>query len=700
MRIEAGTAQPLGAHVAGDGVNFALFSAHAERVELCLFEAGAARESTRLSLPGRSGEVWHGRVPGLAAGQRYGYRVHGPYEPGAGHRFNAHKLLLDPYARALDGALWWSPAAYGYRREHPHPGAGFDCRDSAPFVPRAVVVDPAFDWRGDARPRIAPGARVIYEAHVRGLTRAHPALDPALRGSFQGLAHPAVIAHLKSLGVTTVELLPVHAFIDDDFLVRQGLVNYWGYNTLGYFAPEPRYLAGAGPEAFKSMVRALHAAGIEVILDVVYNHSAEGSHLGPTLSFRGIDNASYYRLDPADPTHYLDHTGCGNTLDLSHPQVLAMVLDSLRYWAGEMHVDGFRFDLATALARGAQDFEPQGRFFYAIAADPLLRELTMIAEPWDLGPHGYRLGGFPPGWSEWNDRYRDTMRRFWLGNEPVLPEFARRVHGSADLFDHPGRGPGASINFAASHDGFTLRDLVSFERRRNEANGEDNRDGHRENLGNNHGVEGPSEDVPLEARRARAVRNLLATVFLSLGTPMLLAGDEMGRTQHGNNNAYCQDNETNWLDWTLAHVHRELVDFVGRLARLRARHAVLRRRHFAHGEQHGPVTGFADVQWLGAGGTAMTEHAWHDPASRCVGMLLSAADDTVREREDVVLIVFNAADANVSFALPAGDAFERAFRGWRCVLATDREPPVHELRARIAACSVCVFEAVAHGSTG
>ena len=699
MRIEPGTRQPLGAHLDGDGVNFALFSAHAERVELCLFAPGAARETARITLPARSGDVWHGRIAGLAAGQHYGYRVHGPYEPGAGHRFNPNKLLVDPHARALSGKLWWSPATYGYRREHPHAGAGFDARDSAPFVPRAVVVDPAFDWRDDARPVIAPGGRVIYEAHVRGLTQLHPAVEAPLRGSVQGLAHPAVIAHLKSIGVTTVELLPVHAFVDDDFLVRQGLVNYWGYNTLGYFAPEPRYLGGAGPEAFKTMVRTLHKAGIEVILDVVYNHTAEGSHLGPTLCFRGIDNASYYRLDAADRARYVDYTGCGNTLDLSHPQVLAMVLDSLRYWAGEMHVDGFRFDLATVLARGAHDFQAQGAFFAAIAADPLLADLTLIAEPWDLGPHGYRLGGFPPGWAEWNDRYRDTVRRFWLGGEPVLPEFARRVHGSADLFGHPGRGPGASINYAASHDGFTLRDLVSFERRRNEANGEGNRDGHHQNLAYNHGVEGHSADPRLEVRRARAVRNLLATVFLSQGTPMLLAGDEMGRTQDGNNNAYCQDNETSWLDWSLADSQRTLVDFVGRLARLRARHAVLRRLHFAHGEHRGPATGFADVQWLGASGADMTERAWHDSANRCVGMLLSAADEVRREREDVVLIVFNGADVEVSFTLPDGDAFDRAFRGWRCVLASDGEPAVQELHARIPARSVCAFEAMPHGSS-
>ena len=693
--IEAGAAQPLGAHIVENGINFALFSAHAEQVELCLFEPGAARETRRLTLPARSGDVWHGHVPGLGAGQHYGYRVHGPYEPGAGHRFNANKLLLDPYARALSGTLWWSPAAYGYRREHPQPGAGFDTRDSAPFVPRAVVVDPHFDWEGDVRPHIDARERVIYEAHVRGLTRMHPDVDPAHRGSFHGLAHPAVIAHLKSIGVTTVELLPVQACVDEDFLARKGLVNYWGYNTLGYFAPDPRYLAGEGPQAFKAMVRTLHAAGIEVILDVVYNHTAEGSHLGPTLSFRGIDNASYYRLDPVERAHYVDHTGCGNTLDLAHPQVLEMVLDSLRFWVREMHVDGFRFDLASALARGAQDFEPQGRFFAAIAADPLLRDVTLIAEPWDLGPHGYRLGGFPPGWAEWNDRFRDTVRSFWLGHEPVLPEFARRVHGSAELFDHPGRGPGASVNFAASHDGFTLRDLVSFERKHNEANGEGNRDGHEHNLGNNHGVEGHTDDPQILAHRARSMRNLLATVFLSQGTPMLLAGDEMGRTQNGNNNAYCQDNETSWLDWSLVHTQRELLDFVGRLARLRARHSVLRRPHFAHGERVGPVTGFADVQWLNAGGSPMSGRAWD---GRCVGMLLNAADDARREREDVMLIVFNGADVDVDFVLPDGDGFDRVFRGWQCVLGTHGEPAVSGLRSLVPARSVCAFEAVPHGS--
>jgi len=696
--VSAGAPRPLGASFDGEGVNFALFSAHAERMELCLFAPGAAREHARLALPGRSGDVWHGRVEGLRPGQHYGYRVHGPWQPAAGHRFNPHKLLLDPYAREHSGPVRWSGASYAFRAGDAHGEASFDVRDSAPFTPRGVVAGgDDFDWQGVTAPRTPWADTVIYELNVGGFTRLHPHLSAPARGTFEGLAHPRVIEHLLRLGVTAVELMPVHAFVDDPFLVARGLRNFWGYSTIGFFAPETRYLAGEGREAFQRTVRALHRAGIEVILDVVYNHTAEGNHLGPTLSFRGIDNASYYRLAPGNPARYQDHTGCGNTLQLGHPQVRELVLDSLRYWAGEMHVDGFRFDLATALARERDGFEPDGAFFRAIASDPLLGACKLIAEPWDLGPDGYRLGGFPPGWAEWNDRYRDTVRSFWLEPANLLPELARRLHGSGDLFDHPGRGPWASVNFAASHDGFTLRDLVSYRHRHNEANGEGNRDGHAENHSCNHGVEGETDDPRILALRARQVRNLLATVLLSRGTPMLLAGDELGRTQRGNNNAYCQDNAIGWLDWSLLEADPSLAAFTARLVALRAAHPVLRLEEFVHGAQRGPASGLPDIAWLRPDGAAMTEADWHAPGARCLGVLGCAAVPGSPAGEDLLLIVLNAATDAVDFNLPAGERFARAFRGWRCALATGPEPEPSAGRAAIPEHSVCVFEPVVRG---
>ena len=663
---------PLGACCHDDGVNFALYSAHATRVDLCLFDPMGRHETQRFTLPECTDKVWHGFVPGLTAGQHYGYRVHGPYAPESGHRFNPHKLLIDPYARLLAGDLIWSDASYGFCQGHAEEDLSFDIRDSAAGTPKSVVVDAAVDRRG-LQPAAVPWRdTIIYETHVRGFTMRHPDLPPALRGTFAGLAQQCVIDHLRALGVTSVELLPVQAFADDHFLVRQGLKNYWGYNTLNYFAPHGRYLGTDGLESFRHMVRALHEAGIEVILDVVYNHTAEGNRTGPTISFRGIDNASYYRLQPDNPRDYVDYSGCGNTLNFDHPQVVALALDSLRYWARDMGVDGFRFDLATTLARADGNFAVDAPFLRALAADPVLADRKLIAEPWDLGPEGYRLGGFPPAWSEWNDRFRDAMRRYWRGDDGSLPEFARRHHGSDDLFGHPQRGPFASVNYVTSHDGFTLRDLVSYGERHNEANGEDNRDGHHENLSANYGVEGPSADPAINEVRERQRRNLLACVLLSQGTPMLLAGDEFGRSQAGNNNAYCQDNEINWFDWSAQDVEAEFFNFARDLIALRKSHRVLRRQHFAHGRQRTDVSGFADLEWLREDGETMGKKDWEDSARRCVGVLLAepAADDASRADEDTIVLIANAGTHAVEFVLPDGTAFD----GWYCALASAPAP--------------------------
>ncbi|UCH48561.1 MAG: glycogen debranching protein GlgX [Betaproteobacteria bacterium] len=677
--IRAGTPAPLGATCKDGGVNFALYSANAERVELCLFDDGGTHQTARLTLPECSDGVWHGFVPGLQAGQLYGYRVHGPYAPKEGHRFNPHKLLIDPYARLLAGELIWSDASYGFVQGDAAEDLSIDKRDNAAGVPKSVVVAGANGHRRPGAPLVPWNDTVIYETHVRGFTLRHPELPPEARGTFEALGDQRVIAYLKALGITSVELLPVHAFADDHFLVRKGLENYWGYSTLNYFAPQPRYLGAGGLASFRNMVRALHDAGIEVILDVVYNHTAEGNRTGPTLSFRGIDNASYYRLQPDNLREYVDFTGCGNSLNFDHPRVVALAIDSLRYWAQEMHVDGFRFDLAVTLARSGGHFNVHAPFLQAVAGDPLLSRLKLIAEPWDLGPDGYRLGGFPPEWAEWNDRVRDSVRAFWRGDTGVLPDFARRLHGSGDLFGHPERGPWASVNFVTSHDGFTLADLVSYEQRHNEANGEDNRDGHQENLSANYGVEGPSNDPQIRDLRERQRRNLLASVFLSQGTPMLLSGDELGRSQGGNNNAYCQDNETNWLDWSGVDDQSGFLAFVRDLIALRALHPVLRRQRFAHGEEQAPVSGFADIDWLREDGETMSEDDWHDEQRRCVGMLLAEfiPEEHVRADEDTVLVILNAGEQAVEFVLPAESAF---ISGWRCVLAT-APAPVGKLHA-------------------
>ena len=667
--VRPGRQDPLGATWDGNGVNFALFSANATRVDLCLFDRTGNRELERIALPEHTDGVWHGYLPDVEPGQIYGYRVHGPYAPEQGHRFNPTKLLVDPYARALTGLVRWSDAHYGFRLGSSRADLSFDRRDNARSMPKCRVVEEAFTWGQDARPRVPWPETVIYETHVRGYTMRHPDVGKRERGTFAGFGTAAVVDHLRTIGVTSVELLPVHAFVDDRFLVNQGLRNYWGYQTLCFFAPEQRYMATGDLREFKTMVRRLHDAGIEVILDVVFNHTCEGNHMGPTVSFRGIDNLSYYRLVPDNLRYYLDETGTGNTLNLSHPRVLQMVMDSLRYWATEMHVDGFRFDLTTTLGRESWGFDPGAGFFDAIRQDPTLSTLKLIAEPWDIGLGGYRLGQYPPGWSEWNDRYRDNVRSFWRGDHGMLADLARALTGSAEMFDHSGRRPWSTINFVSAHDGFTTADVVAYAIKHNRANGEDNRDGHSNNISENYGVEGPTEDPDIKTIRDRQKRNLLATVLLSQGTPMLLAGDELGRTQQGNNNAYCQDNEISWVDWDDAD--QELTAFVRRLIALRRRHPVLRRSRYLHG-QHVSKLGIPDISWYSPDGTIQTDQQWQDHFARCIGLLLAGdAGDylspTGMDRPDGVLfLIFNAHVDAVPFTVPAVDQA----RTWRVLLDT------------------------------
>ena len=667
--LEAGRPEPLGATWTGEGVNFAIFSANADSVDLCLFDT-SGREVARVALPERTGDVWHGFLPAAGPGLTYGYRVHGRYAPRQGHRFNKHKLLLDPYARALAGRLRYGSEIYG----HSHGSAQEwrqDITDSAPSVPRARVTDGHFDWRGDRPPGTPLEDSVVYELHVKGFTRLHPKLPPYLRGRYLGLAHPAVLEYLVGLGVTAVELLPVQQFVSEPHLAEKGLKNYWGYNSLAYFAPHDLYALADPVREFKEMVRALHAAGLEVILDVVFNHTAEGGEGGPTLSFRGIDNASYYRLDPADLRRYANWTGCGNTLNLEHPAVVRLAVDCLRYWVGEMHVDGFRFDLATTLGRQGAGFSRESPFFSAVAADPLLAGVKLIAEPWDVGPHGYRLGGFPAGWSEWNDRFRDTVRGFWRGDPAMVPRFAERLAGSSDVFRGSGRGPTAGVNYVACHDGFTLADVVSFAGKHNEANDEANQDGDDHAVSWNHGVEGPTDDPDVLRRRERACRNLLASLLLAQGVPMLQAGDEFGRTQRGNNNAYCQDNEISWVDWRLATTHRARADFVRQLVRIRREHPVFRRREFLEGI-HLLEGRFKDVTWLALDGSEMSEAEWHDAGLQAFAMLLDSTG-AARERgagQDVsFLALFNAGEGPSEFTLPAPIAAGL----WEVVLDTSQE---------------------------
>jgi glycogen operon protein len=675
-RIIPGEAYPLGAHWNEQGVNFALFSAHAERVELCLFDAGGQNEVQRLELPACEDDVWHGFVPGLEPGAVYGYRVHGQFEPFAGHRFNPRKLLLDPYARRLHGRFTWHDSHFAYLRTGEDEDLTLDLTDNAPWMVKGVV-DGAIARPAIRKPRIPWHQMVIYEAHPRGMTRLLPQLEDTLKGTYSGLSCDRIMQHLKALGVTTIELLPVHAFIDEHHLYSRGLTNYWGYNTLNFFTPHDAYQAGDdGPGEFRAMVDRLHDANIEVILDVVYNHSCEGNEFGPTLSFRGIDNSSYYHLEQASSRYYVNDTGCGNTFDVSHPRVMQMVMDSLRYWTSEMGVDGFRFDLAPVLGREPSGFTPKAGFFQAAAQDPQLAGSKLIAEPWDVGPGGYQLGGFPRQFSEWNDDYRDKVRSFWRGDQGVLPSFARRIHGSSDIFEAWGRKPRSSINFITSHDGFTLRDLVSYSQKHNQANGEDNKDGHNANFSSNFGIEGPTSNTRINAIRRRQQRNLLATLMLSQGIPMLQAGDERNRTQQGNNNAYCQDNELGWIDWRdETGEQATLTRFVGYLSELRARYPMLRAREYIHSPPGGEAM---SILWLNAQGTEMREDQWQNPDQLVVGCFLSD-HDRVKDQDQKILLVFNNSDSVCPFQLPEC----RLAHHWRWLLDTSLEQGMADHRPQV-----------------
>ncbi|WP_439815443.1 glycogen debranching protein GlgX [Zavarzinia sp. CC-PAN008] len=661
MRIEGGTSDRLGAQWDGRGANFALFSAHAEKVELCLFDADGQRETARIALPERTGDIWHGRIADVWPGQLYGYRVHGPYAPEQGHRFNPHKLLLDPYAKALAGRLNWNDAHFGYRIGSRREDLSFDRRDSARFMPKAVVVDDAFTWGQDRRPRVRWSDTIFYEAHVKGLTMQHPDVPSHLRGSYRALGSPALLDHLRRLGVTSIELLPIHAFADDRYLVQRNLRNYWGYSTLGFFAPEPRYAFGNAVAEFKSMVARLHDAGFEVILDVVYNHTCEGNHAGPTLSFKGIDNASYYWLTPDNPRYYENYTGCGNALNLSHPRVLQMVMDSLRYWAETCHVDGFRFDLATTLARGPNGFEQNHPFFQAVRQDPILAGVKLVAEPWDIGLGGYQVGAFPSGWSEWNDHCRQTLRRFWRGDGGIIGDLAHCLSGSAEIYGPGGRDPCASVNHVTVHDGFTLADLVSYTSKHNDANGEDNRDGSDENFSANWGAEGPTDDAAILDLRARTKRNLLASLLIAQGVPLLLAGDEVGNGQGGNNNTYCQDNPIGWVDWSKpAAGDADLTAFVSRVAAFRRAHASLRRERYLTGAATHADT--PDVQWLRPDGQPMNDGDWSFPEARFLAYCLGPAEPG----EAPIIVAINGAETPIGLVLP-GAAHAR----WQVAVTTD-----------------------------
>ncbi len=668
LQLEEGTSHPRGATYTGNGVNFALFSAHATKVEVCLFDEAGTTETHRIALPEFTDEVWHGFIPGLAPGTRYGYRVHGPYQPEAGHRFNPNKLLIDPYAKAHAGELVWCDELFGYTVGHPDGDLSFDERDSAPFVPKSVVVDSHFTWKQARGVRVPWDRTLVYEAHVRGLTKRHPDVPEALRGTFAGMARDAIIDHIRELGVTTVELLPVQTFLNQPFLTEKGLTNYWGYDTIGFFAADRRYFARPDVDEFKAMVDRYHEGGLEVILDVVYNHTPEGNEMGPTLSFKGIDNASYYRLMPDEPRYYINDTGTGNTLNLSHPRVLQMVTDSLRYWVSEMHVDGFRFDLATILAREAHGFDEGGGFLDSCRQDPVLSSVKLIAEPWDCGPGGYQVGRFAPGWAEWNDGFRDTVRAFWKGEEGTVPKLANCLTASGDKFNHRGRRPWASVNFITAHDGFTLADLVSYNDKHNEANGEGNRDGSSNNHSWNCGAEGPTDAAEVMELRARQQRNFLATLLLSQGTPMVLAGDEFGRTQQGNNNAYCQDNEISWVDWqAIDERGRSLNAFASRLIAMRSEYPVFRRGRFLTGIWNEELK-VKDVTWLTPDATEMQAEHWEDSRTLCFGMLLDGrapVSGIPRPGADAsILLVFNAWHDSVEFTLPpreGSSAWERLF---------------------------------------
>ncbi len=675
LKTKPGHPHPLGATWQETGTNFAIFSEHAEGVELCL--VGADGAETRIALKHRTGFVWHAFVEGVSPGQRYAYRASGKYEPEAGLRFNPNVRLIDPYAKALCGAQEWSAGSFAYDA-----GAGKEdlapSAENASGAPLSLVTEPRFDWGNDQRPNIPFHELIVYEAHVRGLTIQHPEVPEDLRGTYLGMCHPAVIRHLQELGVNAIELMPVHAFVDDQHLLERGLKNYWGYNSIGFFAPDPRYRAGADSGAeltqFKELVKAMHSAGIEVILDVVYNHTAEGNHLGPTMSFRGIDNPSYYRLVDDNARFYMDYTGTGNTLNVRHPQTLQLIMDSLRYWVTDMHVDGFRFDLAAALARSLHEVDQLSSFFMLIHQDPTLSQVKMIAEPWDVGPGGYQVGNFPSRWAEWNGRYRDAIRAFWRGDGGTASELAYRLTGSSDIYENDGRKPYMSINFVTAHDGFTLRDLVSYAGKHNEANGEDNRDGNDNNLSFNCGAEGATDDQGVRALRQKQQRNLLATVLLSQGTPMISHGDEVGRTQQGNNNAYCQDSALSWLDWKLDDEQRKLLEFTRKLAALRHGHPVLRRSTFFKGRQlRGSEV--SDVMWLRHDGAPMSDEDWANTDTRSLGVFYSGEglDDVDAQgaplRDDDMLLLFNSHYEPIDFLLPFSDD-ERA---WDLLVDTEND---------------------------
>jgi len=691
MKVWPGSPYPLGATWDGQGVNFALFSENATQVDLCLFDGpDSPRDTARIPLEERTDQVWHVYIPGIWPGQHYGFRVHGPYEPQNGHRFNPSKLLLDPYAKAISGVVRWSDVMFGYRIGDPAEDLVLDDRDNAGHIPKSIVIDTAFTWGGDQLLKTPWEKTVIYEMHVKGMTIKHSEIPSHLRGTYAGLATPPVIDYLKTLGVTAIELLPVHHFVQDQHLLDKGLTNYWGYNTIGFFAPDTRYAIdpslGNHIREFKTMVKTLHSEGIEVILDVVYNHTAEGNHLGPTLCFRGIDNASYYRLVPGDPRYYADYTGCGNTLNVTNPRALQLVMDSLRYWVTEMHVDGFRFDLASALARELHDVDKLGAFFDIIHQDPVISQVKLIAEPWDLGEGGYQVGNFPVQWAEWNGKYRDTVRRFWKGDGGLIGEFAYRLSGSSDLYGSSGRQPYASVNFMVAHDGFTLHDMVSYHHKQNAANGEDNRDGTDDNMSWNCGAEGPSDDPVVQNIRERQKRNFLATLLISQGVPMLCGGDEISRTQHGNNNAYCQDNEVSWYNWNLDKSARDLLAFTAELLTLRREHPVLRRRRFYQGRQ---IRGseVKDIAWFRPDGKEMTDEDWTSGYARSLAFRL--AGDAIGEKDekgnpiidDTLLILLNAHHESLSFVLPA---HKRGVR-WQPILDTaetsDRKTKARLLRA-------------------
>ena len=712
MKVRPGSPYPLGATWDGSGVNFAIFSEHATKVDLCLFDApDSQQESARITLPEQTDLIWHGYLPGVLPGQLYGYRVHGPYDPaGGGHRFNPHKIVLEPYAKAIGRTIQWHDTMHGYRVGDPQEDLSFDDRDNAPYSLLASVIDPAFTWGGDRRPGTPWHETVIYELHVKGFTFRHPKLPEAMRGTYAGLGSEEAIRHIQQLGFTAVELMPVHHHAFDRFLVQRGLSNYWGYNTSAFFAPDLRYAMSRTPSEsvreFKTMVRNLHSAGIEVILDVVYNHTSEGNHLGPTISLRGVDNAAYYRLAPDDFRFYQDFTGCGNTLNMRHPRVLQLIMDSLRYWIQEMHVDGFRFDLASALARELHAVDRLGAFFDIIHQDPVISQAKLIAEPWDLGEGGYQVGNFPVGWAEWNGKYRDSIRQFWRGDGGQISELATRLAGSSDLYDHSGRRPHASVNFVTCHDGFTLHDLVSYNAKHNEANLEDNRDGENNNHSWNHGVEGPTTDPAIVALRERQKRNFLATLFLSQGVPMLYAGDEMGRTQQGNNNAYCQDNAISWIDWDLDPARQDLLRFTQYVVGMFRAQPVLKRRGFFQGRS---VRGgnVKDITWFAPDGREMSGAGWTNVETRSLGVRLDGTqiDETDSNGDpivgDTLFLMFSAHDTPLAFALPARVPADR----WERLLDTADarwarrdlvEAPSYELAPR----AVAVFRLVTPTANG